>query len=125
MTRDGKRVRGAEVKVMCSGPSAETNSRGFYEITDVPATTHIVLASGPGFSIMRHDVVVTEGETTTLDVNLDPVEEESSSSSLWIAGLAILVIAAIVVAALMLRKKGKGETTEPGLDETPPETGLQ
>lgn len=123
----GEAIPSATVKLTYGSTTKTftTTAAGFYQFTAVPEGTATVNVTKTGYDYNVTEVTIVAGETTTLDVDLDPVEEESSSSLLLIAVAAILVIAAIIVAALLLRKKGKPETAEPGLNGSPPETGFE
>jgi peptide/nickel transport system substrate-binding protein len=119
----GEVISSATVKVTCEDGTVKTfttSATGFYQFSTVPEGSATVNVTKAGYETNSTVVTIVAGETTTLDVNLDPVEETSSSGSLWIAVAAILAIVAIAAAAFMLlRKKGKGKGDD-GLSETEP-----
>ena len=59
--------------VTCAGYTATTNNNGAYSM-QVIAGTHSVTASHPDYaSVTQHNVVVTTGQTTTLNFTLPPM----------------------------------------------------
>jgi hypothetical protein len=53
---------------LAPGPSAQTDNGGRYEVTGVAAGTYSAGASASGYGTQtQHGVVVSAGQTTTLD----------------------------------------------------------
>lgn len=69
-TGDG--IGGATVAVAGTGLSATTASNGTYTIENVPAGTHEVTASAAGYASQSAPATVQDGQTTTLDFELEP-----------------------------------------------------
>ena len=66
----GAPVVGAHVTLPDLNMAASTLAGGSYEITDVPAGTHNLAVELLGYQPVRLEVVITEGETTELNVGL-------------------------------------------------------
>jgi len=100
----GNPIEGINVTV--PGYFDMTDENGRYNITNVPAGTYTVQASKEGYaSSSSTNVVVTAGQTTTLDFELTPTPPDIT---LYVA---IIVIAIIAIAgiALYLRKTRKAK----------------
>ncbi len=120
----GDAISSAKVRITygTTNKSFTTNDQGFYQFVSVPEGSVTVNVTKSGYGSNETVVTIVAGEITTLDVNLDPIEEDDAgSSALWMAGVAILVLAAIAAAVLVLRKKkGKGDEVEGSTE--PPQT---
>ena len=69
----GAGLAGAHVSLTELGVGATTGPQGFYRITGVPAGTHGVVIQIIGYGTQLQEVVVADGETTRLDVDLSQV----------------------------------------------------
>jgi peptide/nickel transport system substrate-binding protein len=118
----GEVIASALVKITYDGATKNfsTNAEGFYQFLAVPEGSVTVNVTKSGYASNETVVTVVAGETTTLNVNLDPIDEGSSSNTLWIAAAAVLALAAIAAAAMLLRKKGKGKGDEMSESELAP-----
>lgn len=93
-----------------------TNSDGFYVFEAVDIGTVTVNVTKTGYEYNATVAEVTVGNTTVLEVYLDPVKEEGSSSLGMIALAALLIVVVVAgVAFYMLKRKG-GEK-EPTMDD--------
>jgi TonB-dependent starch-binding outer membrane protein SusC len=61
---------GATILVLGTGIGTTTGSDGRYSIANVPVGTHTVRAQRIGFAAQERSVVVTEGQTVTIDFGL-------------------------------------------------------
>jgi len=66
----GAPVVGAHVTLPDLNMAASTLAGGSYEITDVPAGTHDLAVELLGYQPVRLEVVITDGETTELNIGL-------------------------------------------------------
>ena len=69
----GAGLAGAHVSLTELGVGATTGPQGLYRITGVPAGTHGVVIQIIGYGTQLQEVVVADGETTRLDVDLSQV----------------------------------------------------
>ncbi len=93
-----------------------TNDEGYFRFLLVPVGTATVNVSKSGYASNETVVTVVAGETITLEVYLDPVDEGGGVSALLIAAVIAVALAAIA-AILLLRKRGKGKEAGGELQE--------
>ncbi len=72
-TGTGAGLAGAHVSLTELGVGATTGPQGLYRITGVPAGTHGVVIQIIGYGTQLQEVVVADGQTTRLDVDLSQV----------------------------------------------------
>ncbi len=68
----GAGLAGAQVSLATLGIGSVTGPQGRYAISGVPAGTHEVAFSFIGYSVELREVVVADGQTTRLDVEMSP-----------------------------------------------------
>jgi len=71
VTADGRPVAFANVGVRGTSLGHAANADGIYRIAGVPAGTHVLVASAVGFTTEEHPVTVTDGDTLTIDFELE------------------------------------------------------
>jgi len=69
ITSGGAPVPGVNVRVGGTEHGTATDANGFYQLSDLPAGSHVLVASAVGFETVRRRVELTAG-TTTVDIAL-------------------------------------------------------
>ena len=103
-------IDSAEVTILYDGTTKvhNTDDAGFHSFEAVSEGTVNVTVAKSGYSDNSTTATVTVGETTVLEVYLDP-DKDSGVGAFAIALAVLLVLAIIAVAAFyLLKKKGKG-----------------
>ena len=104
-----------------------TDDAGFHSFETVSEGTVSITATKSGYLENSTTATVTAGQTTVVEIYLDP-EKEDRLNVLTIAAAALLILAVVAVAVFyLLRKKGKGGedvlsegTLEPEDHSSPP-----
>jgi len=97
-----------------------TNSTGYYVIDLLEVGTYSVIASKEGYVANSTSAVIEAGETTTLDIDLEPTEKGGGISGLVIAAIAVIVIIIVAAILLMMMRKKKAAAV-PAPEAKPPE----
>ncbi len=63
---------GAQVVVEGTDRGTITNDQGRYLVTSVPAGSHVLRIESLGYASVSQDITVTAGQTTTVNLSLDP-----------------------------------------------------
>ena len=72
----GASLPGATVQILEEGMGAATNAEGSFRITGVPTGEYTVEASFVGYNARQRTVTVSEGETATVNFQLQPQTQE-------------------------------------------------
>src|SRR6056297_1168323 len=72
----GASLPGATVQILEEGMGAATNAEGSFRITGVPTGEYTVEASFVGYNARQRTVTVSEGETSTVNFQLQPQTQE-------------------------------------------------
>jgi hypothetical protein len=87
-----------------------TDQNGRYNITNVPAGTYTITVSKDGYeNFSNENVIVTAGQTRTLDIELAATPVDGIPPILLYAAAGVIAVVVIVGIALYLRKSRKAK----------------
>ncbi len=123
--KTGDPVEGALIVVRLGDVSRQdlTDADGNYSIDLLEAGRYNVNASKADYETYMTSVTIVAGETTTLNIELAPVEEAGGISTALLAAIVgIVVLVAVVALAYVLLKRKKAEGPPGGAPPAPPST---